>query len=362
MAKTDTDKTGQVDGNTEINKKGVTRVRAIVITGERQVAVQEVPKPQPNGKDVIIKVGKIGICGSDIRTWQDGPVGVIMGHEFCGTVADPGAGNFQVGDKVIAMELDPCRECPTCRRGYGHACPNVFPKLMGLNSPGCYAEYIAVRPDMVLPMPDLTFEEGAVIEPATVGLHAVRRAPVTAGDKVLVNGGGPIGLLAAMWCRVAGAAYVAISEPNPFRARKALDYGDATAVFDPTAPDVAEKMLTATDGGFDIAIDCVGVPSAINLAAETLIYGDGKIIVVGTNSPNCIVPNHYMTAKEIQVIGSFIFREEDFAAAVNMYSNGQINLTRFVTSTVGFDGVQQAMETLVSRDCKEIKIQIDPAL
>lgn len=343
-------------------RKKVTLMRAIVITGKRQLAVQEIPEPQPNGKDIIINVKKIGICGSDIRTWEDGPAGVIMGHEFCGTVEDPGASSFKVGNKVIAMELDPCRECTTCRRGYGHTCPNVFPRLMGLNSPGCYAEYIAVRPDMVLPMPDLTFEEGAAIEPATVGLHAVRRAAVTAGDKVLVNGAGPIGLLAAMWCKVAGAAYVAISEPNPFRAQKALSYGDVTDVFDPTIPDVAEKMMSAAGGGFDKAIDCVGVPSSLKLAAETLIYGDGKIIIVGSNSPNCSIPNDLMTAKEIQVIGSFIFTEGDFATAVKMYSKGQINLTRFITSTVSFDGVQQAMETLVSKDCQEIKIQIDPAL
>lgn len=337
-------------------------MRAIVISGKRQLTVQEVPEPQPNGKNVIIKVGKIGICGSDIRTWQEGLVGVIMGHEFCGTVTDPGNSNFKIGDKVIGMELDPCRQCSTCRRGYGHACPNVFPRLMGLNSPGCYAEYIAVRPDMVLPMPDLTFEEGATIEPATVGLHAVRRAAVTAGDKVLVCGAGPIGLLVAMWCRIAGASYVAITEPNPIRAQKALEYGDVTEVLDPTSPNVVEKMLAATGGGFNKAIDCVGVPSSFNLAAETLIYGDGKIIVVGTNSPNCVVSNHLITAKEIQIIGSFIFSEDDFATVVKMYSKGQINLTRFVTSTVGFNGVQQAMETLVSADCKDIKIQIDPAL
>jgi 2-desacetyl-2-hydroxyethyl bacteriochlorophyllide A dehydrogenase len=343
-------------------KKGVKALRAVVITGVRQVEVQEVEDPKPNGKDVIIKVGRIGICGSDVRTWNDGPENVIMGHEFSGTVADPGASNFHVGDKVIAMELDPCRACPTCYRGYGHCCPNVFPRLMGLNSPGCYAEYIAVRPDMVLPMPHLTFEEGAAIEPATVALHAVKRAKVTPGDKVLVSGAGPIGLLAAMWCKVAGAAYIAISEPNPVRAKKALEYGDVSEVFDPTASDVVEKMLAATDGGFEVAIDCVGVPSSMNLAAETLIYGDGKIMVVGTNGPDCVVPNHLMTAKEIQILGSFIFTEQDFASAVQMYNNGQINLTRFVTSTVGFDGVQKAMETLVSPQCQEIKIQIDPSL
>jgi threonine dehydrogenase-like Zn-dependent dehydrogenase len=334
----------------------------VVITGARQVEVQEVPDPKPNGRDVIIKVGKIGICGSDVRTWKDGPAGVIMGHEFCGTVADSGASDFKTGDKVIAMELDPCRFCATCYRGYGHCCPSVFPRLMGLNSPGCYAEYIAVRPDMVLPMKKLTFAEGAAVEPAAVSLHAVRRAGVSPGAKVLISGGGPIGLLAAMWCRVAGASYIALSEPNPIRAKKAAEFGDASEVFDPGAADAAERMLAATNGGFEVAIDCVGVPSSIKLAAETLIYGDGKIMVVGTTALDCVVPNHLMTAKEIQILGCFIFTEQDFAAAVQMYENGQLDLTRFVTSTVGFSKVQEAMEALIAPDTQEIKVQIDPSV
>jgi len=238
-------------------------MRALVIQGPRKVAVQEVPDPQPDGKNVILRVGRIGICGSDVHIWEQGPVGVIMGHEFCGTVADPGATGLKVGDKVISHSLDPCRVCPACLRGFGHACPNTFPNLMGLNSPGCYAEYIAVRPDMALPMPDLTFEEGAAIEPAAVGLHAIRRARVTAGDRVLVCGAGPIGLQAAMWARLAGAAYVALTSTNAYRAEKAREYGDATEVFDPNAPGAAETLIERSQGGFDVAIDCVGSTASL---------------------------------------------------------------------------------------------------
>ena len=178
---------------------------AVVIKGKRRLSVVETEAPRADGEKVIIKVSGVGICGSDLHAWDHGGmVGLIMGHELGGTVVDPGAlkDSLKVGDRVTALPANPCGQCDPCKSGKPNLCVNMLAAAPGLTAPGAYAQFFASRPDMVRKLPDTVSDvEAALIEPTAVALHAIRLAGLKPGDKVLVTGGGIIGLLSAAWAR-----------------------------------------------------------------------------------------------------------------------------------------------------------------
>ena len=177
-------------------------MKAVKIEGSKKLAVVDSPVPQADGTKVVIKITTVGICGSDLHIWDNGDrVGLIMGHEFCGTVVDPGSReDLKVGDRVTALPLNPCGECPICKDPRFHTCMNSLKNgSPGVTSAGAYAEYFASRPDMVRKLSDTISDvEAAMIEPAAGTLHAVNLAQVKTGEKVLVIGGGVIGMLTAV--------------------------------------------------------------------------------------------------------------------------------------------------------------------
>ena len=175
-------------------------MKCVAIKGAREFEVKEMAEPVPNGKDVLIDVKKAGICGSDIHYWVAGaPAGLVMGHEYCGIVTDVGAReDLKVGDRVTALPISPCGHCEACLTGNPQYCPETWTNATGLSLtyPGAYAPKMAIRPDMVIKVPDnITDEEVAMVEPTAVGLHAIHLADIKVGDKVLVVGGGIIGLV-----------------------------------------------------------------------------------------------------------------------------------------------------------------------
>lgn len=337
-------------------------MRAVSLAGERQLSVIETEEPKSDGEKVIISVTKVGICGSDIHLWEKGErIGLIMGHEFSGRVVDPGScRNVKVGDRVTVIPLNNCGECVNCKNGKINMCINGLAASPGITAPGAYAEYYAARPDMVRKLPDnVSNEEGAMIEPVAVALHAVRLAGVKPGDKVLVTGGGIIGLLCAMWARVAGASYIALTETNPLRRDYALKMGDVTEVFDAADKDLVKKLKEASKGGFDQALECAAVAPAVNTAIQAVKHG-GKLILVGVNYSLVPISTLVAVLHELEMKGAIGYLPYEFDLCIELMSKKIINVERFISRTVGFEGVQEAFEKLISQNNPDVKVLIQP--
>ena len=205
-------------------------MKCVKIKGVKKFEIGDIPEPKSQDGSVVIDVKKCGICGSDIHYWDAGePVGLVMGHEYCGIVTNPGAReDLKVGDRVTALPISPCGHCSACVTGNPQYCPETWTHATGLSltNPGALAPKMAIRPDMVLKVPDnVSDDEVAMVEPSAVGLHAVHLANIKVGEKVLVIGGGIIGLVSAMFAKMEGASYVALSETNDARGEKSIRLG-----------------------------------------------------------------------------------------------------------------------------------------
>ncbi len=338
-------------------------MKAIVIEGKRKLALVERDTPKADGQNVLMKIERVGICGSDIHFWENGDdkdKGLIMGHEFSGVVVDPGSRtDLKAGDRVTALPMNNCQECFYCKNGQFNRCTNVFAASPGISAPGAYAEYFLARTDVVRKLPDnVSLEEAAMLEPAAVSLRAVLEAGVKPGDSVLVSGGGIIGLLAAAWAKYAGATYIAMTEANPLRGENAVTLGDVNEYFDARDEQLIPKLLKASGGGFDVCIDCAGLAASINTGIFALKKG-GVLAQVGQNYTPQPVNILIMTIKEIKFLGMFAYVHE-FDRALNILAKGGINLKRFISGTVGLDGVQEAFERLSSGKYPDVKILIQP--
>ncbi len=342
-------------------------MKSIQVTGGSQLTVIDCEMPKSDGVSVIVKVTASGICGSDLHLWAAGDMcqGLIMGHEFSGTVIDPGArkDELKVGDRVTAIPLNYCGKCKQCENGDVNICPTTWLGALGtwvpgvgFGAPGANAEYVAVRPDLIRKLPDRVSDlEGAMIEPAAVGLHAVRLADVQIGDKVLITGAGIIGLLCAAMARRSGASYVAITEANMLRGKKAVKFGDVDAVFDAKDPDVMTKLAEASNGGFDKAFDCAAVSASVNTALAAVKPG-GKVIFVGVAFGEVPVPSVLTVSRELEIKGSIAYSIDDFEKVIDLIANKKIDLEQFVDEIAGIDDVQNAFEQLSSGSNPKVKV------
>ena len=337
-------------------------MRAVCLDGPKQLVVKEVDMPKADGEKVLVKVSDVGICGSDIHLWEQGQrIGLIMGHEFAGTVVDAGAlkDSLKVGDRVTVLPLNPCGECEPCKKGNSKGCLNALAASPGITAPGAYAEYYLARPDMVRKLPDnISEEEATLIEPAAVALRAIRMSGIKPGDKVLVAGGGVIGLLSAAFARIAGASYIALTEANPLRGANAKEMGDVDQVFDATDEQLVAKLMQASGGGFDQCIDCVGIAPAINAGIMALKKG-GKMMLLGINYSPVPISGLMAVLKEIEYKGSIGY-DQEFDMVMDLMNKGILKAARFISDTIDLEGVQGAFEKLSSGQYPDVKIVIKP--
>lgn len=339
-------------------------MKCVSLKGAKEFEIKEVNEPVADGQNVIIDVKKTGICGSDIHYWDAGePQGLIMGHEYCGVVTNPGARmDLKVGDRVTALPISPCGNCQACLSGNPQYCPNTWTYATGLavTNPGGLAPKMAIRPDMVLKVPDnVTDDEVAMVEPTAVGLHAIHLADIKIGDKVLVIGGGIIGLVTAMLAKLEGASYVALSETNKARGEKAVRLGVADQWFDAKDTKMVEKLVTMTNGGFDIVLDCCGNSPAVGTALMTVRPG-GKTILVGISLGTVTIPAVVAVMKELTIQGAIAYTKEEFQTCIDLMASKKIDMTKFVDDIVGLADVQKAYERLTSGTDDAVKILVDP--
>ncbi len=339
-------------------------MKCVKLKGVRDLQIATIKKPVSVNGSVIIRVKACGICGSDLHYFEGGnPLELILGHEFSGVVVDPGSRrDLRVGDRVTGLPISPCMKCEACKTGNIQYCPDTWTNGVGLSltNSGGYAEYLSCRADMVKKLPDkVTFYGATLVEPSAVSLHAVNLANVKVGDKVLIIGGGIIGMMAAEFARLNGASYIAIMETNLKRGKKALRYGSVKELFNANDKDVVNKALKKSKGGFDKVIECCGNQYAVSEAIMTVKPG-GTVVLVGVSNGNISIPVVAGVMKEINMQGAIAYTEKEFETCIELIEKKVINVEKYIDSKIGLDKVQDAFVDLTSGNTDKVKIIIKP--
>ncbi len=339
-------------------------MKAAILEDIKKFKIADVDAPKPDNNKVIIDIIKTGICGSDIHNWDAGePKGLIMGHEFTGKVVNPGSRtDLKIGDRVTALPISPCGNCEACETGNPQYCSETWTHAIGLSldNPGGLTSTIAIRPDMVLKLPDnITDEEGAMVEPTAVGLHAVHLADIRVGDKVLIVGGGIIGLVSAMFAKLEGAEFVAVSETNEARGKKSVKLNVADDWFDAKDENFLNNIFTKIPNGFDVVIDCSGTTKAVESELMTVRPG-GTIVLVGVSPKPIEFASVIAVMKELTIKGAIAYTKEEFKNCISLMANKKIDVMKFVDDIVPLEETQKAYERLTSGTDDAVKIMIDP--
>jgi len=336
------------------------RVGRVVEPGKVDFLIRTVEEPKAS--QVVVKIVSSAICGSDLHIFKgkhpSAPLPVTIGHEFAGDVVAVGSGvtKVKVGDRVTVEPVIVCGKCLACRSGnYGH-CENI--SFTYRNGDGAMADYITVLEHYVYKLPEhLSYDAGALIEPLSVAVHAVRRADIKLGEKVLVIGAGAIGILIAALCKRSGASEVAVVDFSPKRLSVALEVG-ATVAINPSKQDVYDIISEITNGiGMDKTFECVGLEATFNQAMMTL-RKNGLATIVGIfENPNITIPAIRFITHEIKVQGSQGYCW-DFPIALEM--SKQIDLEKLITHKFNLEDLQQALETCLDRNSGALKVMIHP--
>jgi (R,R)-butanediol dehydrogenase / meso-butanediol dehydrogenase / diacetyl reductase len=322
-------------------------MRAAVMQGlHTPLVIKTISDPMPGDGEVVVKVGRCGICGSDLHMTEDPAYGKgagdVLGHEFAGEVVALGKGTegLALGDLVSVIPLQSCGHCASCKSGEVAWCDQF-----GLQGGG-YAEYAITRPNQCVRLPaSASIADGAIIEPLAVALHGVNMSGIKAGDKVLIIGAGPIGLAVAFWARRAGASDVVIKDVCNFQQDRALAMG-ATG-FAVTADD------PLIDGKADIVFECVGITGLIEQAVGQ-VRDRGTILLLGLCTKPDTLNTFAMLSKEVRLITSAFFTRGEYEAALDVLNAGAAEPRLLVTDTISLADTPGRFEALRTRshDCK----------
>lgn len=338
-------------------------MKSAKLVGAKKFEISEIEEPKEEEGKVLIEVNKTGICGSDLHYFEIGePNGLVMGHEFCGKVLyNGGREDLNVGDRVTALPISPCGHCEACLTGNPQYCLETWNKAVGLSleNPGGLTSKINVRSDMIYKVPDsVSDEEVAMVEPTAVGLHAIHLADIKVGDKVLVIGSGIIGLVSAMFAKKEGASYVAISEVNEARAKKAVELGVADEYI--LANDKFDENVHSKVGlGFDKVIECCGNSAAVASSLSAVKPG-GHVILVGVSMAPITIPSIIAVMHEVNITGAIAYTKEEFKTCIDLMASKQIDVLKFMSKVVSLGETQAAYDELLSGTSDSIKIIVDP--
>jgi len=340
-------------------------MKCVKLTDVKKLELDEMEMPVSENGSVVFKVKSAGICGSDIHNWDAGaPVGLVLGHEFSGTVVNPGSReDLKVGDRITGLPISPCGVCESCKNGNPQYCFKTWNEAVGLalTNPGGYAEYSSCRADYVKKLPDnVSFDEGCMVEPSAVSLHAVNLADVKVGDRVLVIGAGIIGLMAAEFAKLDGASYVGLVEVNPKRGEKAKSYGFVDEYFDGRDEKLVEKLMGVSLGGFDKVIECCGNSAAVSEAIMAVKPG-GTVVLVGVSSAPVTVPLVVSVMREVKLQGAIAYTETEFEDVIRLISEKVIDVEKYIDARVGLDKAQESFVRLTSGNDDAIKIVFKPS-
>ena len=333
-------------------------MKAVIFQGlHTPLSLEDVPDPEPAAGELVVKVGRCGICGSDLHMTEDAAYGCrkgdVLGHEFAGEVVALGknAQGPKVGDLVSVIPLKSCGACAHCAKGEVQWCTQF-----GLQGGG-YAEYAVTRPNQCVPLPaDLSLADGALVEPLAVALHGINLSGIQRGNKVLVLGAGPIGLAVAFWAKRMGAARVAVQDILAFQQERAQDMGADVFVVDPADPvGSAERAL---GGKADIVFECVGIPGLIAQAVDQ-VKPRGTILLLGLCTKPDTFNSFAMLSKEVRLVTAAFFTVGEYEASLRALEEGSTAPRRLVTGTIELIQTPEIYESL-KRRTEQCKVMIAP--
>ncbi|MDP4132272.1 MAG: alcohol dehydrogenase catalytic domain-containing protein, partial [Bacteroidota bacterium] len=313
--------------------------------------------------EVLLRIRKIGICGSDIHVYHGEhpatPYPVIQGHEYSAIVEAVGKGVVKAkpGMRATARPQLVCGVCGPCLRGQYNACQKL--KVQGFQAPGVAQDFFVIPEDRLVIFPDtMTFEQGAMIEPTAVAAHSTRRAGSMQGKNVVVSGAGTIGNLIAQFAKVRGAKKVLIADVSDYRLAIAGQCGvDGLLNVRDSSFEKGVQDFFGSEG-FQIGIEAAGVQASLDTLMKYVENG-GNIILVGVYAENPVVNMYYLGEHELNMFGSMMYRHEDYELAVEMIASGKILTTPLLTNHYAFDKFSEAYEFIEQQGDKTMKVIID---
>ncbi len=363
------------------------KVTAAVLTAARKIEIRKFEKPKLGPKDFLMKVRYCGICGSDVHIWEGSwnpPYPMILGHEFIGEVADSGSEalewrQLREGDQIAVEMIIPCHNCEWCRRGYYNLClsddRSVSPENgveYGCNIPirrkptplwGGYSQYLYVPQNAIVHKFEnaVEWKEATLTEPLAVSVRGVKRGNVQAGDSVVVVGPGPIGLLAIVAAKAAGAKLAILAGTRDSRLKVGEALGADHTVNITKVSDPVEEVKKLTNGlGADIVIETAGTPSAQEQSLK-MVRKAGTVVIVGLTGGRdlTINPDADLMAKELDVKASFLSAHA-YQDALKIIQSGRFELKKIITHIYPLVDVEKAFQTVTKREGDVIKVLLDP--
>ena len=327
---------------------------------EPGVEFAEVPKPKIAADEVLIEVKAAAICGSDLGIYDYTPayskmrLPVVMGHEFSGRIAETGpqVKGYAVGDRVLAESVKACGICVYCRSGHENLCDAST--LFGIHVDGGMAEYVAVPYRLLHRLPgELSFEEGALIEPLSNALHFVKDCTtIRLGDLAVVHGCGPIGIFSAQLFHLAGAEVI-LTGVNVDTERFKIASGLGLETVNVEKEDLLKLVMERTGGrGADIAFVATGAPPAVAQATQ-IVKKRGQVTIIGIFGRPVEVPMTQVVRREVTLSGAYDAKPENFDQSISLAKSGAVKVRELITHRLPLEKAGEAFETAKSRvGCK----------
>lgn len=331
-------------------------MRAAIFNGADQPwTIEDLPDPEPGDGEVVIRVCRCGICGTDLHmtsgsAW-DFPAGTILGHEYAGEVVTVGRGveQIRIGDRITALPATGCGHCDACRSGQIMLCPAMR------GSMGGFAEYLSAPASSAIKLPQtLSFSDGALIEPLAVGLHGVALAKPARGARVLVLGAGSVGLAAIFWARRLGAGRIVAASRSALRARMAKQLGaDDFVAF---GSNEIEEVQEALGGAPDLVLECAGHAGMLSKAIEH-VRADGAIVSMGFCTHSDPIVPAIATLKQVRMTFSMAYTIAEFRKVVATLDRGHVEPRMMISDTIMLDQLPGTIEALRS-GADQTKVQL----
>ena len=338
-------------------------MRQAVMTRPGKIELIEVEEPVAGPGEILLRVKKIGVCGSDIHVWHGlhpfTSYPVVQGHEFSAVIEGVGEGVTKVtpGMKATAAPQKVCGVCNPCKRGDYNICDEL--KVCGFQAPGCAQDLFVVPEERIVAFPDtLTFEQGTLIEPAAVAAHSTNRVKSLEGKNVAVFGAGTIGNLVAQAARCRGAKKVMITDLSDFRLKKALEAGIDVACNVGKEKFIEKVKETFGDEGFDMAFEAVGVEASLDDAIQHIQKG-GDIVVLGVFGDRPRVDMSVVGDRELSLIGTLMYQQNDYEQAVKWIADGSMITEPLVTGHFPFERYEEAYRYIEEQGETTLKVVID---
>ena len=343
-------------------------MKALVYYGPCDMRLEERPVPVPLDNEVLVKMHAVSVCGSDLGAYRLPEVSdrweppIVLGHEFSGEIASCGkkASKYKVGTRVAANPILYCGDCFYCKRGEINLCANrnsFGTSIGGKRTDGAMQEYFTIREDAIIPLDErVSYEDGALLEPLAVCYCAAANHSFGEGERVVVSGAGPIGLLIVKFLKANGASCIIVSDIVETRLLYAKKYG-ADEVVNVTNGDLEKTVKNLTDNiGADRVIITAGNQTAIPDSFR-LVRNGGSIVLVALAHYHVEIDPMQIVSRGVSLIGSYMFHREQYDA-MKMIAEGKIKVSDIITSTCKLSESADVFEKLCSQDCKDVKVLI----